>query len=89
MPPAGGGLAGRQRCLERMHWLLTLVRHHAHASPHPGQAGLEAAERRRGETAELLRLTAAELKALKELLAAKEEVRYRLSLSVTRTRTPP
>ena len=88
MPPAGGGLAGRQRCPERMHWLLTLVRHHAHASPRPGQAGLEAAERRRGETAELLRLTAAELKAVKELLAAKEEARSRLTPAITRTRTP-
>ena len=75
--------AGWQRCPERMHWLLTWIRPHAHASPHPGQAGLEAAERRRGETAELLRLTAAELKALKELLAAKEEARSRLTLTVT------
>ena len=72
-----------------MHWLLTYVRPHAHASPHLGQAGLEAAERRRGETAELLRLTAAELKAVKELLAAKEEARPRLTPAITRTRTLP
>ena len=57
--------------------LRTRSRAHAHASPHPWQAGLEAAEKKRVETAELLRLTAAELKAVKELLAAKEEARAR------------
>ena len=57
--------------------LRTRSRAHAHASAHPWQAGLEAAEKKRVETAELLRLTAAELKAVKELLAAKEEARAR------------
>ena len=68
----------RRRCEPRAPLgpeLRTRSRAHAHAAPHPWQAGLEAAEKKRVETAELLRLTAAELKAVKELLAAKEEAR--------------
>ena len=68
----------RRRCEPRAPLgpeLCTRSRAHAHASPHLWQAGLEAAEKKRAETAELLRLTAAELKAVKELLAAKEEAR--------------
>ena len=74
----------RRRCEPRARLgpeLRTRSRAHAHASAHPWQAGLEAAEKKRVETAELLRLTAAELKAVKELLAAKEEARARLTLA--------
>ena len=70
----------RRRCEPRAPLSLELrtrSRARAHASAHPWQAGLEAAEKKRVETAELLRLTAAELKAVKELLAAKEEARAR------------
>ena len=68
----------RRRCEPRAPLgleLRTRSRARAHASAHPWQAGLEAAEKKRVETAELLRLTAAELKAVKELLAAKEEAK--------------